>query len=230
MRFTFGIITSPQTCNLLQAVVNCITPQMTADDEIIIIGGNQSVDEGNYRVIPFDETIKAKWITRKKNLITENARGEIVVYLHDYVVLGHNFVSNIGSDFDVCMTPILNADGTRFRDWMLEHTTVEPILGTDGIKGYPFLLPYNISHLSKFMYFSGSFWVAKRKFMEENPLDERLVWGEGEDVEWSKRIRQKTDFKINIQTAVKLLKYKPREFSEVTPEILAKLDAVVQSK
>ena len=61
--------------------------------------------------------------------------------------------------------------------------------------------------------YSGA-WVAKKKLMENFPLDENLAWGEGEDVEWSKRIRDKIEFKFNSYSQVKLLKYKPPLFLE----------------
>lgn len=229
MKFTFGIITSPQTCHYLQKVVDSIVAQGWDEDsyEIIIVGGKESVENGPLRIVPFDESVKPKWITKKKNLITKLARYDVIAYMHDYVALEPdwclNFEEIMGGYFHVCMSPIINADGTRFRDWMLEHTTVEPILGAEGIRGYPFLLPYDVEHLSKFMYFSGSYWVAKKWIMEKYPLNEDLAWGEGEDVEWSKRVRANSEFKINIHSPVKLLKYKPREFSEATPQIIEKL-------
>ena len=43
-----------------------------------------------------------------------------------------------------------------------------------------------------------------------NKLKESLNWGQGEDVEWSKRIRNITDFKMNMYSSVKLLKSKDR--------------------
>ena len=36
----------------------------------------------------------------------------------------------------------------------------------------------------------------------QNPLNEKLFWGEGEDIEWSKRVRQKTEFKFNNLSSV----------------------------
>ena len=58
------------------------------------------------------------------------------------------------------------------------------------------------------MYISGTFFCVKKDFFLENLLDESLVWGEGEDVEWSLRIRDKTQFKMNCMSTVKYLKLK----------------------
>ena len=56
------------------------------------------------------------------------------------------------------------------------------------------------------MYISGSYWVAKKQIMTEYPLDERLIWGHGEDVLWSKQVREKYEFNMNIHSSVKIMK------------------------
>ena len=66
------------------------------------------------------------------------------------------------------------------------------------------------------MYISGAYWIAKKEFMLKNPLNEILKWGQGEDVEWSLRVRELTEFKINANSIVKLMKYKDRIFNETT--------------
>ena len=40
------------------------------------------------------------------------------------------------------------------------------------------------------MYISGSYWVCKKHVMENFPLNDELLWGQGEDVEWSKIVRE----------------------------------------
>jgi hypothetical protein len=50
--------------------------------------------------------------------------------------------------------------------------------------------------------------------MTEFPLNENLLWGQSEDVEWSLRIREKYDFSMNKHSSVQLLKYKDRAFDE----------------
>ena len=117
------------------------------------------------------------------------------------------------------MTPIQNADGTRFRDWTLWPHDITP----DGSPNLQSLLPYDVGDLSKFMYISGAYWIAKRKVMQEFPLDETLSWGESEDVKWSKQVREKYNFKLNPHSSVKLLKQKDRVFSEATPEMIQQL-------
>jgi len=38
------------------------------------------------------------------------------------------------------------------------------------------------------MYIPGNFWVAKKNIMQKYPLNENLLWGQAEDIEWSKRV------------------------------------------
>ena len=59
------------------------------------------------------------------------------------------------------------------------------------------------------MYISGTYWVAKKKVMLEEPLDEdRWGWGQQEDVEWSQRVRDNYKYVMNIHSTVKSLKEK----------------------
>jgi hypothetical protein len=77
------------------------------------------------------------------------------------------------------------------------------------------LIPYTMTHLSRYMYFSGAYWVAKKDVMLEFPLDERLSWGQSEDVTWSMQVREKYNFSINSHSVVQLIKHKPdRAFNE----------------
>jgi hypothetical protein len=51
--------------------------------------------------------------------------------------------------------------------------------------------------------------------MLEFPLDESLSWGEGEDVLWSKQVREKYKFNMNTNSSVFIIKGgKDRVFNE----------------
>jgi len=228
MKFTIGIITSPEQDGRLPVRLNrifeSIADQESYDDtEVIIVGGRETKNIGAYKFISFDESIKQKWITRKKNIITQNAKYDNIVYMHDYVILmpgWYKGFESFGDKFDICVTPILNLDGTRFRDWTLWPHDVEHILGMGNRKC---LLPYDVDCFTKYMYISGAYWIAKKSVMEKFPLDETLSWGEGEDVKWSKQVRQHYKFIMNKESPVKLLKLKEVVFGEVTPDMLQKL-------
>lgn len=220
MDFTFGIITDGRNEIFINTIIDSIEKQNIPNYEIIVVGGNNILRD-NVIHIPFDESIKSKWITKKKNIITENSKYENIVYLHDYIYLEDGWYEGFlkfGNDFDVCMNIIKNTDDSRFRDWTLwaDLSSMNNILTTEEIKylenNRMFLLPYDMSHLTKYMYISGAYWVIKKQIMIETPLDEKLMWGESEDVEWSKIIREKYTFKMNLYSSVKFMK--PKNISQ----------------
>ena len=42
--------------------------------------------------------------------------------------------------------------------------------------------------------------------MEQDPLNENLAWGDGEDVEWSMRVRDKYKYVMNTNSVVEILR------------------------
>ena len=215
MNFTFGIITTGYNDDILFKVVDSIKTMnnlLVQNYEIIIVGNTNIVVDKN---IPFDDNVRHGWITKKKNLITTNSKYENIVFLHDYIIFDDNWYSGqciAGNDFDVRMNRIINYDGSRFRDWCLWVHNNHPI---DSIVGKDALLPYNIN-LSKYMYISGSYWICKKHIMEEYPLNENLNWGQGEDVEWSLKVRQHYIFNMNSNSIVYIGKPgKDRVFNEI---------------
>jgi hypothetical protein len=186
--------------------------------EILMIG---DVKNPKVKCIEFDESIKNGWITKKKNILCQTAKFENVVLLHDYLVFNSNWYSGFkkfGNNFDVAMNVILNLDGSRFRDWCLNPYDVIPPLGP--ILNREFFIPYDEERFTNKMYISGTYWVAKKEFMLQNPLDEELIWGESEDLRWSELVRNKTKFKMNPHSIVQSLKYKHCDFQNITPENL----------
>jgi len=214
MNFTFGIITAGQNDIVIGEIIESIEKQNIPNYEIIIVG-NSIINKNNVRVIEFNETIKSGWITKKKNLITSESKYDNIVFLHDYIKLLDGWYEGqlkSGDDFFVRMDIIINNNGERFRDWCIWPHNGNKM---DQFIGRNCLIPYDISHLSKYMYISGSYWVAKKKIMEEFPLNENLRWGEGEDVLWSKQVREKYNFSMNENSKVFIMKpNKDRAFDE----------------
>ena len=128
----------------MRCIVESIRKQNIPEYEIIIIGGPK-VTTGRHTFslhnrpdivhIPFDEESgivgKGKqwcdeqmikqggWITKKKNIITQEAKYDNIVYFHDY----HAFMPGwyegylkFGDEWDVCMNVIQDIWGNRFRD------------------------------------------------------------------------------------------------------------------
>ena len=215
MDFTFGITTNGSNYNNLKCIIESIINLSIPKYQIIIIGGDNNYEcYSNVVHIRYSENSNFIEISKKKNLIAPNALYENIVYLHDYIIFHNDWYDGFlkfGNDFKICMNKIKNLDNSRYRDWCLWHEDAPNFISKPN-----YLIPYDMSHLSKKMYISGAYWVAKKEFMLNNKLKESLNWGQGEDVEWSKRIRNITDFKMNMYSSVKLLKSKDRYFNETT--------------
>jgi hypothetical protein len=224
MKFTFGIITNGKSDASLNQVIDSIEKLQIPEYQVLIVG-NSLVQRSNTFIIPFDENVKEGWITRKKNLITHNASYDNIVYTHDYVVFESDWYDGFlkfGEDFKICMTKFVNPDYSRFRDWVIwPHN--DNFMDEIVLPNRECLIPYNMLHLSKYQYISGTYWVAKRDIMMEFPLNENLCWGQGEDVLWSKQVREKYNFSMNPYSTVKSLKFKDPAFNVVGDETANKL-------
>lgn len=241
--FTFGIITDAEkvSCERLIHVLQSIKNLNIPNYEIILVGNkNKILQYLNYNldkinIIDFNENIKDKWITRKKNIITQNAKYDNIVYLHDYFVFDNNWYNGwktFGENYVACMNIILNYDGKRFRDWSIFHD--HEFLPAGQYAGWnrqklENLIPYNETELNRYQYFSGSYWVAKKSLMLEMPLNENLTWGQGEDVVWSQIFRRKYKFSMNPNSIVKVYGKTPDViFSEMPDHVLNKLKEYVR--
>jgi hypothetical protein len=206
MKWTFGIITGGKAEENIKKIHKSILEQNIDDDfEIIVVGGRNSNLKKTLHV-PFDETKKRAWITKKKNIIAQLSKYDNICMMHDYVILFNDWYinyKNFDQEWDVCMNPVINQDGQRFRDWITWHKWCEEKKIT--------YLDYNIKGRTEQMYISGTYFCVKKDFMLNNPLDESLSWGQGEDVEWCSRIRNKWIYKCNSNSEVGLLKNKQND-------------------
>ena len=238
MDFTFGIITSGGYDNFILNIIKSIIKNNIPNYEIIIVGNTKIKQTDRINILTFNENIKPGWITKKKNIIALNAKYENIVLLHDYVKLGDNWYKGFlefGNNFDFCVTRIINKDGNRFRDYTLFpyevdylNITYSPGKDIDPYFHDNCLLPYNFINnekTNKYMYISGSYYVIKKNIAINNLLNENLVHGRGEDVEYSKRLHKKgIIIKCNYYSNVIFLKQKDSIDwdKEVNPQYLNK--------
>jgi hypothetical protein len=232
-KWSFLISSAPGNETNLQKCINSIWDEYLGDCEIIVCG-NVAVNGPN-KIIPFDESVKPGWITRKKNLMVEAASNENLVLLHDYFLLNEGFREGFeafGGSWHVCMCKIFNSDGvSRYRDWVVwddprhgppwfqfEHPWTPP----QGLftHGKAFIPPYEYNSdgsNTKHMYISGGAWIAKRSFMKKYPLDERIAHNGAEDIEWCRRWRENllVEYKMNTGSSMRLAKSKDVILKEV---------------
>jgi hypothetical protein len=236
MEFTFGIITRGDNDEQVMKIIRSIQALDIPTFEIIVIGSTQRtymLPLSRVRFVPFDESVKPNWITRKKNMVCQLARYENVVLLHDYVIFHADWYRGFlrfGNSFDVCVNRILNQDGTRFRDYTLfplYMRSIDPGFSTQC------LLPYDFKptkETAKLSYISGAYYVVKKHIALQYPLDEAKSWGEGEDVEFSYRTAGKgIVFQVNPHSVVSFLKHKgtlPWQNEIKDPRLLARLNSL----
>ena len=229
---TYGIVTDGADFHRIEAIINSLGNNGIPENkyQIIVVGGG-SVCGKNVLHIPFDESTKVGWITRKKNLITKHALFDNIVYSHDYIcpeLSWYRGMCEFGDDFDVCCNRILTVGGGRFRDWILSAARLEqlssylsiPLRRNEG------LLPYHITHLNHFVIVGGYYWVAKKKVMEEFPLEEKLSWGDGEDYRWFHAVQVKYRVAINSHASLRLLKLKNPWFVPIDQDKVTELEAL----
>jgi len=198
--WTFAITTDYSDIPRLAEIVKSIRDQKIPNYEIIFIGdGDTSELEGeDITHIPFDETVKPRWITRKKNILAQSANYENVVFMHDYHVFHRDWYywfKNFDTEWDICSCPQFLMNGHRNpMDWSLWDKPGH---------GRAWALDYDDWTQTKYMYISGGFFITKKNVLIEEPLNEDLVWNEEEDVEWSYRVRDKYVMKCNKKSIVR---------------------------
>ena len=212
MDFTFGIITGggsnhreskfwgdkhglgdPDDIGLrINHIIDTIEDQNIPNYEVIVVGGDNYYDDlENINYIPFDESIKWGWITKKKNIITDSAKYENIVYMHDYIALEKNWYEGylkFGDDWDVCLNVLNNIEGQRWLDLLLRHES-----------GYHMMVPFDYIYIHRDgLYVSGAYWIAKKEFMEKFPIKEEFGWNEPSDIEWTDRWLYNHNYKFKM--------------------------------
>jgi hypothetical protein len=203
MEWSFIICTDGITnVHFHDTIVKSIFKQNISNFEIIFATENMkfsSIKHPNIITL-FCNSIKDAHITFKKNLASRFAKYDNLCILHDYIILADNWYNsmcNFKESWNVCSTRILKTDGSRLNDWIVynhpiyEHSLVDYTLQT-----------------SEFHYVPGLAFCVKRHFILKYPLDDNLTWGQGEDLEWSNRIKNHWDYKINTGTFLQSLKQK----------------------
>jgi hypothetical protein len=199
--FSFGIITKCTDFALISPILESILNQSNIEIDILIVGGefNQSDLPVGVRHIPFDENQNPGWITRKKNLVAINAKYENLVICHDYLLFMPGWSEGFlefGFEWNIAMTRVSDIKGRRFYDWVSwDHPSLPRYSAVD----------YADSSASEYLFIPGAYWIVKKSFMLENPLNENLVWGESEDVEWSIRVRN-FGYRMNPHSEVRHIK------------------------
>jgi glycosyltransferase involved in cell wall biosynthesis len=177
----------------LNQIIDSIEVAKIPEYEVIIVGGLETtIDRKNTIHIPFNESLTPTgWISRKKNTGVLASKYDVIVVMHDYLIIDPDWYvefEKFGLDWDICVHQTLsmnpNGDGTWIRGngWRI-----------DQVPGYPefpwaMQVPYDIDCFIPYMSIQGAYWCCKKNVMLDELIDEKYLWGDIEDIEWSSRV------------------------------------------
>jgi hypothetical protein len=211
-RWSFCIPTGPGDVTGLNVVVKRILELDIPEKEILLCGRPDKSFQYWDKVRIVGEYIPAPpiWITRKKNVLAQEARFENLCILHDRVFLPLNFmqaIRNFGDYFpfsafqSLWFDDLLNVCPVRYSDFgcAVDDHIADAVLADKGNKTSLFtasLFPEIEKQNFKFgnslrnqrgSYLTGSLYIVKRQVWQHVPQDEELYWAEFEDIEQAKR-------------------------------------------
>ena len=138
---------------------------------------------------------------KKRNLGILLANYSKIIMSLDYFSIDKFILKKIEKEIlknDLLVPKIETIDKKRYLDWL---TLDYPKIGKS-------LFPYNLKD-KKYMYFHGSYFIFNRKFIRQNLFSNFLDHQQGEDVDWSLKVRKKIKFSLskNISMRVERFSY-----------------------
>jgi hypothetical protein len=210
---SFIITTSGTNDDAVTQVNNSIHALGIPNYEIILVGGlTCNLLSEKVKHVPFDETVKehivlhghkGRWTTRKKNLGVQAAQYDIVVVMHDYIKFYPDWwreFEKFGTHWDICVHQCLLSNGVRADGWRIDRHPLLPRWA---------MVPYDMIDLAQYMGIQGNYVCIKRDRYLETPLNEDLLWGEEEEMEWSRRIVPISHIQCNPKCIVQYTKPRP---------------------
>lgn len=189
-QWTFGIVTNGKRKDFIKKAIVSIRDLYIPQYEIILCGTYFGNIEGDIKYIHFTENDDKGWITKKKNLICENAKYENIAIIHDRIYFDKSWFANIkkmGNYFDVLSCPVCLPDGTSYT-WGTYARYREGIDMNRLILKFGYLDNTDWdAHVVVF----GGFIVIKKSIWKLQKWDECLFWGEYEDIALSSEQNKK---------------------------------------
>lgn len=202
-RWSFGIITNGKRNDWVEKQINSIKSQNIPNYEIIVCGKYFERKEKNFKYIHFTEKDNLGWITKKKNLICENAKYENLCVMHDRIVLDKNWLEGMkkyGNYFEILSCVIKNDKNERCGDWITYGNEFGrfPKIG---------LLEYEDN--DKYGYLDGALYILKKSVWKKIKWNENLFWNQAEDIELNRKwYKEGFITRFNIFSSCKTLSWR----------------------
>lgn len=162
--YSFCIITDNKEPKKLEREIESINKLSIPSYEIKIV-----VDD----TPPFGRTGKLR------NKVCRMAKYDHIIMLDDDLVFHEDFYKGLlkyGEDYDVLVCKIQNPDGSRFYDWKIH------------VDGKNYLLDYDKTDPN--ISLSSGIYIMKQWVFEQVQMDDNLGFYEGEDVDYSERLKK----------------------------------------
>lgn len=197
-KWTFGFLTRRGSEEPIKKIIESIRKLKIPQYEIIFCG-HSNLDFSKYpdaSLIYFDKHDDRGWITKKRNLICEQAKYENLFLAHDHIALHPDFYKGFvkyGNYFDVLFVQsIVQKTNLADKQWTTWSFGYDSILHKNWvIRTYTDI--YAHSELdkrdwNKYAGVQGYVEILKKRVWKKVKWDEKLHWGEGEDYAWNKEL------------------------------------------
>lgn len=186
--WTFGMVTNGVRKDFIEQSLASIRSLKIQHYEIVICGRYQGEKSRDIVYIPFGQRDEKGWITKKKNIIAKSASYTNLCIFHDRIVFNsdwHRGMKQYGNNFEVLSCRQLFNNRLRAGDWVTTNVSMSD-------KGFV----YKIEELDyrdwdRKAYIGGQLVMMKKYVWGQEPWNESVYWGEGEDIEYSHRLTER---------------------------------------
>ena len=206
--WTFWIITNWERIEWIEKVIQSILKQEIPNFEIIIcwkLIDKSIIEKYNLKYVEFTEKDEIWWITRKKNLVVQNAKYENLMIMHDKIILDdnwYNWMQKYWNNFESLSCITKNIEGKRYSDWKVVlwkdlyfiknkiyskiRKNVDKWVYKESLWFDQYYLNYNDWDVHSSIV--GHFNILKKRIASKVQWDENLYWNCAEDVALSSDI------------------------------------------
>ena len=206
--WTFWIITNWERIEWIEKVIQSILKQEIPNFEIMIcwkLIDKSIIEKYNLKYVEFTEKDEIWWITRKKNLVVQNAKYENLMIMHDKIILDdnwYNWMQKYWNNFESLSCITKNIEGKRYSDWKVVlwkdlyfiqnkiyskiRKNVDKWVYKESLWFDQYYLNYNDWDVHSSIV--GHFNILKKRIASKVQWDENLYWNCAEDVALSSDI------------------------------------------
>jgi len=236
-KWTFWIITNWKRKDWIIQVIESIIKQNIPHYEIIIcwfLEDKSIIDTFNIKYIEFTEKDNIGWITKKKNLVVENALYENLMIMHDKIILDNNWfkwMKEYWNNFESLSCITHTSDWRRYSDWKIAlwkdlyyiHNKVynkikffvNQWIYKESLWFNQFYLDYKDWDEKSVVI--GHFNIVKKSIISKVKWDENLYWNCAEDIALSYDLSSNWYLnKFNSYSKVTSLNYRQAEHPIIT--------------